>query len=96
MKMGNTFVTIESPKFLAAIFRPKICTSNLMTPSKFMYNVFRMNYFPVVSIFRPKDFSAETFIFNEFLLKLGFGRKPENGIVCRKLQILSILLHLWR
>jgi hypothetical protein len=28
MKMGNTFVRIRSPKFLAAFFRPKICTSN--------------------------------------------------------------------
>jgi hypothetical protein len=65
MKLGNTFMTIGSPKFLAAIFsrknvarnffaRPKICTSNLTVPSKFMYNVFRMNYFPVVSIFQPK------------------------------------------
>jgi hypothetical protein len=26
----------------------------LTTPSRFMYNVFRMNYFPVVRIFWPK------------------------------------------
>jgi hypothetical protein len=61
MNLGNTFVTIGSPKFLTAIFRPnkcffrpKIFTSNLTVPSKFVYNVFWMNYFPVVSIFRPK------------------------------------------
>jgi hypothetical protein len=76
MKLGNTFVTIGSPKFLAAIFRlkkcfqeffrSKICTSNLTTTSKFVYNVFGMNCFPVVSIFWLKDFSVETFIFNGF------------------------------
>jgi hypothetical protein len=73
MNLGNTFVTIGSPKFLATIFRPnkcffrpKIFMLNLTVPLKFVYNVFWMNYFPVVSIFWPKYFSAETFIFNGF------------------------------
>jgi len=61
MNLGNIFMIIRSPTFLAAIFwpnkcffRPKTFTLNLMVPSKFVYNVFWMNFFPVVSIFRPK------------------------------------------
>jgi len=62
MKMGNTFVTIGSPKFLAAFFRPK---ENLHVKFngalKICVQCFSGELFSC-----DKNILAETFIFNIF------------------------------
>jgi hypothetical protein len=76
MKLGNTFVTIGSPKFLAAIFRPNKC---YFRPKYFSAENFHVKFNGAIKIrvqcFFNELFShgknisaetAETFIFNGF------------------------------
>ena len=73
MKLGYTFVTIGSPKFLAAIFRPNkyyfrpkyYSAENLHVKFNGAVKI-RVQCFLNELFSRGKNISAETFIFNGF------------------------------
>jgi hypothetical protein len=98
MNMGNTFVRIRSLKFLAAFFRSKNVARNFSAKNLH------------IKLNNALEICVQYFLDEFFLLTYGlfltalktvsakeyFGQKPKNGTICRKLQILSSLLDLWR